>query len=274
MGSSEGLASPSAQDLPKPDRRVLAHPPLEVAIFEVRLLGAAPNSEAETGLRLLEAVRAAGWNAERVEQAQQHSLQLQLGTERAEGSFAVQSTGWQLVDPSTATTATVFPDVVAIQAGKYDSWEVSFRPVVKAVLLAVAEVSAPALRQRLALRYVDRLVNPDAGDASAWVNRVAAPLLGAIAQPLAGLRVVSAQQQLELVLPSGRGAVLRHGPFPDGAERGAISYLVDIDVFDTASAAFGVEDVLRVADLISEEALAVFHSVLTPDYLTELRGTP
>jgi len=274
MESSQGLASPSAQILPKPDRRVLAHAPLEVVIFEVRLLGAIAPSEAETGLRLLESVRAAGWNAERVEQAQQHSLQFQLGPAQAEGSLSLQSTGWQLVDPSTATTATVFPQVVAIQASKYESWEASFRPVVKAVLSAVAEVSAPALRQRLALRYVDRLINPDAGDVSAWVNRVAAPLLGAIETPLPGLRVVSAQQQMELALPGGHGAVLRHGPFPDGAERGAISYLVDIDVFDAASAAFSVDDVLSVADLISEEALAVFHSVLTPDYLTELRGTP
>jgi uncharacterized protein (TIGR04255 family) len=263
----------AAAGFPTPDKRVLRHPPLEVAIFEVRTLGGALGNDPRDGLALLQAVQKAGWGAERVEPAMQQTMQLQLAPQQPPASLlSVQNQGWQLVETSSGTTATLFPQVVAVQTGTYVTWGSTFRPVVEAVLTATARHVKPAMRQRVALRYVDRLVDPTADTPASWQGRVADALLGAIADPLPGVRVRTAQQQMELTLDGGHQAILRHGPFVDGAEHNAISYLIDIDVFDAATGGFLVEEVLSVADDIAVEALALFQVALDNAYLSQLRG--
>jgi uncharacterized protein (TIGR04255 family) len=75
-----------------------------------------------------------------------------------------------------------------------------------------------------------------------------------------------------LALGGARRALLRHGAFPDTAVRGAISYLLDIDVFDTTSSSFDVKEILDTADELNLAALELFQASVCPDYLDELRG--
>jgi hypothetical protein len=97
-------------------------------------------------------------------------------------------------------------------------------------------------------------------------------LLGPVADPRLGGRVVASQQQTELAISEHRHALLRHGPFADGALHGAISYMLDIDAYDTTTTAFDVEGTLAAADELNQLALSLFQATLSPAYLTELRG--
>jgi uncharacterized protein (TIGR04255 family) len=179
--------------------------------------------------------------------------------------------GWQLISRDGSSVASVQQHAVSMQTTRYVSWSETFRPMLKGVLTAFADVVRPQIRQRAGLRYVDRLVDEDASSPAAWRTRVADALLGPIADPTLGERVISSQQQVEVEIGENRRALLRHGPFADAALRGAISYILDIDVFDTSTTAFDVESALAAADELNRVALSLFQAALSQAYLAQLR---
>jgi uncharacterized protein (TIGR04255 family) len=262
--------------LPEPDTRLLARPPLELVICEIRAISGTdlPASlSPESGLALKDAVIAGGFVVQRLEQAQQQAFTWQVQTapgEQPSSHVETRSAGWQLIGVD-GTTATVLPGVVTVQTTNYVKWEDTFRPVLRAVVTAVAEVLRPKVRQRVGLRYVDRLVDPAALSPAAWKGRVSDSLLGPIADPVLGERIISGQQQVELRISDHNGIILRHGPFEDRSLRGAISYMLDIDSFDITTSAFDAEDTLAAADELNLLALSIFQSSLTSEYLESLR---
>jgi uncharacterized protein (TIGR04255 family) len=262
-----------AVGLPEPDTRLLARPPLEAVICEVRAssdVGVALGSA--EGLRLKEVATNAGLQIDRLEQTQQQgiSVQVGMGTEPTP-VVGTRSVGWQLVS-AEGSIISVSPGVLSIQTTHYVSWEATFRPLLTGALAAFVEVLQPQIRHRLGLRYIDRLVNAQATKATAWRGRVTDSLLGPIADAALGDRVISSQQQVELDISGRTRALIRHGPFADGAVRGAISYMLDIDVFDVGTEAFEAANVTVAADELNKIALSVFQASITDSYLAELRG--
>lgn len=261
--------------LPQPDTRLLKRPPLETVVLEIRFLAAPDSFSPESGLRLKKSVEEAGWPVERIEQIQQHAMQVQFGPGQAPNPIvSAQGIGWRLIPPDASWTATVVPGQAALQSTSYEKWEKSFRPLLIALLDATVDVAAPSLCQRVGLRYIDRFVEESAQAPGDWENRINPAMLGPVMHEVLAPLVTSAQQQVELALGASRNATLRHGPFPDGATRGAVSYLLDIDVFDVTSSAFSVESALATADELNMDALALFQACVCPAYLAELRGTP
>jgi uncharacterized protein (TIGR04255 family) len=260
--------------LPAPDTRLLARPPLEVVICEVRVIAETPVTlGAAQGLQLKEAATAAGFEVDRLEPIEQQTLRVSAvpGAE-ATPLVDTRSGGWKLTSDDGYSIATVLPESVNVQTTRYVSWEDTFRPLLTGALAAFADVIRPAIRQRVGLRYVDRLVDPDASAAVAWRGRVVDALLGPIADPSLGERVINSQQQIDLAMGENRQALLRHGPFADGALHGAVSYLLDIDVFDTTTTAFNIKNTLDVTDELNKQALSLFQVALSEPYLATLRG--
>lgn len=259
--------------LPDPDTSLLARPPLEAVTLDVRFLAEAQSFSPAQGLRIKSSVEDAGWPIERVEPIQQHAMQVQLGPGQTPNPVvSTQGVGWKLIAPGESWVATVAPGQAVVQATRYEKWETSFRPLVRALLEAIAETAAPSLRQRIGLRYIDRFVEASARTPGDWIGRINPAMLGPLTHDLLGKMVVGAQQQVELALGGSRHALLRHGPFTDGAVHQAISYLLDTDVFDMTSAAFDVEEALTTADELNRDALALFQATICPAYLKELRG--
>lgn len=257
---------------PEPDQRLLTRPPLELVICEIRTISDAPVTlGSQEGLALKAAANASGFMAERLEPAQQaFRMQLVAGDQQPSVTES-RSAGWQLISVDGNSVATFLPGSTSIQTTQYKSWEDTFRPMLAAILAAFDAVAHPHIRQRIGLRYVDRLVDPSALKPSDWRERVVETLLGPIADPLFADHVLTSQTQVELSIAENRQALLRHGPFSDGALHGAISYILDIDVFDTSTVAFGLADTLAVSDELNRTALSLFQSALTTSYLAELR---
>jgi uncharacterized protein (TIGR04255 family) len=242
-------------------------------VLDIRFLAAPGSFSPEAGLRLKESVERSGWSVERLEQIQQHAMQVQFGPDQTPNPIvSAQGIGWRLIPPDAGWVATVVPGQAALQSTSYEKWETSFRPLLAALLEATSDVAAPSLCQRIGLRYIDRFVEQGARSAGDWADRINPAMLGPLSHELFAPLVITAQQQVELALGGARRAVLRHGPFPDGAVRGAISYLLDIDVFDTTSSAFDVKNALATADELNLDALALFQASVCPGYLDELRG--
>ena len=120
------------------------------------------------------------------------------------------------------------------------------------------------------MRYVNRFVDTSAESATAWEGRINDDLLGVVRHAELGARIMATQQQIELSLGESQGALIRHGLFRDGAARGAFSYLVDLDVFDSHTTAFDVDELQTRATTLNRTAMALFRQLVTDSYLTEM----
>ncbi len=265
--------SSTTDALTEPDKRLLGRPPLEVVICEIRAVG--DNDVAlgpAEGLRLQAAAVAAGLKADRIDQTQQQGIRLQITpTTQSAPVIETRTVGWQLT-ANDGAIVTFLPGAVSIQTTRYRSWDQTFRPLVAGALAAFSDVVRPQVCQRVGLRYVDRLVDAGTKTAAGWRGRVVDSLLGPICDPVLGSHVVSSQQQVELSMADHRRALVRHGPFVDGAVHGAVSYILDIDVYSEASLAFNREEILSITDDLNNAALSLFQAAITPEYLAELRG--
>jgi uncharacterized protein (TIGR04255 family) len=258
--------------LPAADPVLLANAPLELAIAEVRFVDAGRDITVDDALAIQRAVAAAGWALDRFEPATQQTLQLTVSPTGAAPQVQEQARGWRYFTADDSTQLTVLPGLVAVQTSAYERWSVSLRPLLAGVLRGLEASVTPTLVQRIGLRYIDRFVDRAADQPTAWLGRLSDALLGPLADSVIGPRLASAQQQLEIRLGAEHGALLRHGPFRDGAAAGKVSYLLDIDVFDTRTAAFEPDAVIQRAERLNRTALALFQTAVTAEYLAELRG--
>lgn len=273
----EGVTVMSAETgplggLPPADRTLLVDPPLELAIVEIRFTGTGEDLPAPVALQARARLGELGFDFARLEQARQGRVTLELNPGSQPNTHLQElSQGWQLVTADGRLHVTFMPGAVVVQTSLYERWSVSLRPVLEAVLTVVREVIAPDLVQRIGLRYVDRFVESSAQAAADWKDRIHDSLLGPACHPQMGALVLQAQQQVELRLDDTHGALLRHGAFQDAAANNAVSYLLDIDVFDLEPQEFDVTLLAERTEVLNRTAAALFQLALTSDYLRTLQ---
>ena len=258
--------------LPAANRTLLARAPLELAVVEVRFAAPVNDVDPDAGLRIYTRLGELGHPFARLERAQEGrvSIQIQPGAQ-PESQVEQVAAGWQLWTADGSAQATVMPGAVVLQTSRYERWSVSLRPALEALLTVTGEVLEPAVVSRLGLRYIDRFVEPGARTPAAWEGRIHPSLLGAVTHPVFGEHVRGAQQQVELSFDDVHGALLRHGPFVDPAAGGAVSYLVDIDVFDLTPARFVAAELVEGAEVLNRTAASLFQAAVTDEYLRVLQ---
>jgi uncharacterized protein (TIGR04255 family) len=264
--------------LPSADTMLLERAPLELVVAEIRFVpGMATGLSAEVGLALRERLRELGQDFPRLDVANEGRVSIQV-TPGMEPVSQVQqiASGWQLLSADARVQVTVMPSAVVVQSSKYQRWSVSLRPLLMALLTATQELLAPVMVSRIGLRYVNRFADPSATHAGAWHGRIHDDLLGPLCHPVFGRLVQVAQQQVELGLGgeqgAAQGALLRHGPFIDPAVNGAVSYLLDIDVFDGETRAFSCEELINRSEMLNRTSASLFKAALTPEYFARLRS--
>jgi uncharacterized protein (TIGR04255 family) len=256
------------------DRTLLVEPPLELAVVEVRFTSDALDVESTVAFALREALAGVGHGYPRMERAQENRVEIHMDpAAAAKPQTRVEqfARGWQLHAADGASTVTVLPGAIVLQTRRYERWSATLRPAVFAMLEVVGSHLGPALVTRIGLRYVDRFADSSATVAT-WSGRISPHLLGVVEHPVFGTHVRSAQQQVEMSLGPAHGAILRHGPFSDAAVGGAISYMVDIDVFDAESTTFDPESLTVRAEILNRTAVTLFQATLTREFLVELQG--
>jgi uncharacterized protein (TIGR04255 family) len=246
---------------------LLARAPLELATVEVRFSGAA-ELPADAGLRLRDRLTEAGLPLTRLEPRQTQKINLVPG---APPSIEVGNSGWMLANPEGTVQATILPESVVFQTATYHRWSVTMRPAVEAVLTAVGDLISPVVSLRIGLRYVNRFVDTAARSVSAWEGRINERFLGPACHPDLGQLVRGCQQQVDLSFSDTQGAILRHGPFVDERTGRSVSYLLDIDCYDTTPSDFGVAELVERAEVLNRTAASLFQAVITEDYRHELQ---
>lgn len=257
--------------LPAADRTLLINPPLELAIAEVRFVPSAAVITDDQALAVQRFVQASGFVMPQLQPAQEASVEVSVVAGQPTTTTQQYSRGWQLTASDPRTHAIVMPGALVIQTAVYERWSVSLKPLLSVFLDAIAATLAPTIGQRVGLRYVDRFTDSQARSAASWRTRIVDEFLGPACHDIFGHLVVGAQQQLQLQFEPGKGALLRHGPFSDNGMSGAVSYLLDIDVFDETSQAFDPGDLMQRAEVLNRTALSLFQNTLTPAYLLTMQ---
>lgn len=254
--------------LPGADRTLLAQAPLELAIAEVRFAGA-PSLPDDAGLQMRERLGAAGLHLAHLEPRQTQRVNLTPGVA---ATIDVVSKGWLLANPDGTIQVTLFPEAAVLQTATYHRWSVSMRPSLEAVLESVDELATPRVVIRIGLRYVNRFVDPAAAAVAAWKGRIDERFLGPICHSHLGDLVKGSQQQVDLAFSDNQGAILRHGPFIDERSARSVSYLLDIDCYDSTPSSFNVAELADRAEVLNRTAASLFQSVITEDYRHQLQS--
>jgi len=253
-------------ELPPPVHGRLPKPPLALVVCQIRFETKAAVGDGKTALHFHEELGGSTGHYGRPEKADVRSLAVEVDGE----SGAVRTlpagpalNGWRLKGREEPWLVSLMPDFVSLETtGAYSSWK-GFRARLAQVLAAAEVVLAPETEQRLGLRYVDQIDEPEVAAPRDWVEYVDPSLLGMAMHPTLGAAVTKAQQQFELRPSEEFGCVVRQGFVPDEGRPGRQSFVLDTDVFREGVRLFDATDVLEAADAFHTFALQVFQQSIT-----------
>lgn len=257
--------------LPPADRTLLQNAPLEIAIVDVRFAtDRAAEITAHTATALRDRLAAVtGADFAHIKPAQQQTVQIELDPTGSQLSNKAGNRGWQIFTADGSRSVTVMPDNLIMQTTSYSRWSDSLGAPLSAALGVLADAIDPALQTRVGLRYIDRFRDRAALTVHDWRGRVRPEILGPVYNDSFGAMIRGSQQQLELAIDQHHRSILRHG-FTD-EEDGSVGYLLDIDVFSEATAAFERAAIEATAMSLNRTALSLFQSCLEPEYLRTLQ---
>lgn len=239
---------------------------IEAVIVEVRYsAGRAELTDVDAVTMLEEFAR---YGAIRMEPSQQNQIQFMINPSAgvAESTQSVVARGWQFSNDDRSCVFNVTSQAASVQLSHYERWSVSLLPRLSTLLDVVNTVCAARVIERTGIRYINRF--PALSDGGPWTDVVAISAAGPLSDPILGALVTSAQQQFELLLEPGIGAVVRHGPLPGTG----FGYLMDIDVYDIAARELIPETVLGRIQRLNRTAFALFCQLISSMQLEEMES--
>lgn len=261
--------------LPTLDDRPLGRIPLAVVVFQVRFEQNLSVGDGDTGLRIHEQLGGRDGLYPRVEPLQVLSGSVQVGPGMPPiSSPAVPSRGVRMRNDDGSLVLSLMPEFVSVETTSYGSWKNDFRDRISEALSAVAENIKPRVEERLGLRYVNRIVEPEVSSPADFRGIISDGLLGPIADDFWNPGITGLQQQLEIDVDTDVQCVVRHGTLVRNTGIGLDGYLLDLDLFRQQSRRFDVEDIIDTSDRINEAATTLFQNSLAPGYLESLREAP
>lgn len=276
--NARGVSGDSGEDptdvplggLPPADRTLLRGAPLEVVVVEMRFTSAVKTIGSGDAFRIRDALaQASGTLYPRVERAVQQQMQIDFGNDSS-AQFNTQSEGWQFISEDSRTQITLMPAHLIMQTSDYKQFSATIQTPLAVLLTEIADRFEPELVQRVGLRYINQFRDHECASAMHWTDRINESFLGPACHPVLGPYVQTSQQQVQLKVDPEHGALLRHGPIDDAANRTHL-YLLDIDVFRHATHPFDIDDATRCFRALNRTALSLFQSAVNPDYLRLLQ---
>ena len=265
---------PLSLELPPPVHGQLPHSPLTLVVCQIRFETMAGVGDGKNALRFYEELGGSAGHYLRPEKAELRSIAVELdgqaGAVRTSPTGA-QVNGWRLKGREEPWLISLMPDFVSLETtGAYSSWE-GFRARLAQVLDASAAALGPETEQRLGLRYVDQINEPEVRRLRDWAQYIDSSLLGMGAHPTLGAGVTRIQQQFELQPNDEFACVVRQGFFSDESRAGNQSFVLDTDVYREGVRLFDQLALLGAADTFHDFALQVFQQSITEKLFNFLR---
>jgi len=244
---------------------------LELVVVEIRYTGATGTFGSDDALVLRDALLTAGVQVPTIEAVANQEVAFQVGPDGPDAKISTRDVGWQLAAPDGSISAIVTGDVIRLQTTGYTRWSESLAAPLEIILAAAQPVLRPQLVARIGVRFINRFVNTDARSPRDWTGSIEAPFLGPVLDEMLAEKITSTQQQLDISLGAAQGAIVRHGGFVDAAERGAVSYLLDIDMYNQAGVRADPAVIMEEATRLDRTALTLFQRVTTRELRAQMR---
>ena len=257
----------SVLELPAPDTSHLRRSPLRLVVCQVR------HDRTFAAVDATRVLALHGELADRyptITEAAQQTLGILAGPAGAQMMAPEPSKGWQFRSADETWTVTVQPDFFSLETSGYQDWA-DFSERLMQVVRAVGVHVRPVLEQRVGLRYVDEVRDPDVSDPVGWKGWIDDSLLGPLAHPSFGPALRGTQQVLELDAPDALRVILRHGTLRVPGEKQWL-YLLDHDCFRQQGGPFDVDAVAGTVEDLHRLALQVFQAAITPKLYKYLKG--
>jgi uncharacterized protein (TIGR04255 family) len=166
----------------------------------------------------------------------------------------------------SATVVALLPSWVTLEMFDYPGWEEGFEPLLRDVVRAVGETIRPTFEQRIGLRYINQITDPqDVRSAEEWTDLIQPAFLALAAQPEIGPHVRLTRQQTILELEGDVRCNVNHGFGPDDDRGGALTYVLDLDVYREGMRDFDPDQILAAASEFNLVALRLFQLATTPE---------
>jgi uncharacterized protein (TIGR04255 family) len=258
-------------ELPAPDRTILKNNPLQLVVCQVRFDEADVLNDRKTARRFFDKLGGVDGPFPKFTQilAQRVIINPQAGP--GETPTTEQQRGWRFSNADGDCHITLLPDSLALETTAFPGWD-QFTPHLQRALDVLAEQADPAIEQRLGLRFVNLILLDEIRSGRDWDGYIVADLLAPGQHPVLGSGVVATQHRVVLDLGDELRCILNYGLAPDANGTGRLGYILDLDVFRELSAPFSAADVFKASELMNDQAVSLFHQVVTPKLLDFLRG--
>ena len=253
--------------LTKPDRTLLAAPPLLVTIAQVRFDVRDAVAEVGVGSALVE--RAAALGLPGMTQIHNQQVLIVPAASAEQAQPPRQPAGWQFAAKDASSVLTVLTDQMTLETKTYRGWG-AFAQSWAACLSVLADVAEPSLTTRLGLRYVNRITPAGVTKAAELKDAglVEPSFLGPAVDSNLSEYVTAAEGRVALSFPDGTDALVQHGVV---TENGSQAFILDIDCFRTNGASFQSERVLTESAELNERALQIFQTVVQEPLRQEMQ---
>ena len=249
-------------NLPDPDRSILAHPPLQQVSLIVGWQQET-NFPSEAGVHFLATLKEHPLLREA--QLVPSTLTLVSGTV-GQPNQVQQVRGWQV--SQSQFSASIYAESVVVEDREYAGWD-AFIKRSKPAIVAAANLSSAKVSTRVVLRYTNILSNPDALTVAFWRGKVKSEYLG-VADDDALARPLSAQMGFYNFKEASLEVQLRTGILPTADAKWA--FTIDIEATDRSIAEFRLETIFEIAAAQNTVCLKIFQALLDPEYFNTLRG--
>jgi uncharacterized protein (TIGR04255 family) len=181
------------------------------------------------------------------------------------GSSASTVPQYRITDLHRSWSVVISTEQLSVETAAYVNWA-DMRSRLEAALKAVTDLANIRIRERVGLRYVNR-VTPD--DTGSFQGRIRPELLGPAGQEAWEKQVMSMFAQIN-ARDGDTQLLLRTALAPESPLAATNSCLIDIDLFDDQPREFDLKEVLDYLDLLNNACYRCFSWSVPLDYRTSL----
>lgn len=246
--------------LPDPPDEKMARSPLRLAVCQVSHEPVIAVADVSQALAVHQAVQGI---FSHIEQITEEKIDVTVGSGSAD-----PLPGWLLQSEDKKWTAVVSREYFSVETRAYNGWA-GFKDRLARLARSVDEVFSPKLENRLGLRMIDQIENPNPNAPIGFRGLIIDELLGPIISTDLSSSVKSCQGIIELEGPDGASYNLQHGCqlFDE-----TYNYILDHDCFRQVGRPFNVDGILDTADKFRNLIKQGFRAVITDDLYEYLRG--
>jgi uncharacterized protein (TIGR04255 family) len=260
-------------DLSELDRTLLRRAPLTSVVFQVRFNRSQIAADAATARALFERFGGSPGPFPILEQIAETGINLTLsGIQQPVVQQGGVTSGWRIADNGKVTAISLLPTSVSVETATYAGWDESFADLVREVLEAVSELVEPVFEERLGLRYINQIIDPEVTDPLEWQTWIAGSFLGLAADAELSPMTSFIRQQALLQLDAEVRCNLNVGFAPDPERSGALTFLLDSDVYREGMRPFELDAIRDAGTTFNAYALRLFQLGTSGDLRARLVG--